>query len=349
MSLLADDKKTTPWTLAGARIANREEGQANWLATVRPDGQAAPHARHRGLVRRCVYFLAGEGTRKAKNLAADGRCVIGTGSYKLPSIDIAVEGHAEPLDEPDAVRDMTEVFKKNGWPLEARGVEVFGPNAPTAGPPPYRIFRMVPSAAFGLPGQYGMGQDSPRTTCRDRRAGRSATTDGPAPRRRRSSVADAIYVRFDARLLTFVSEQLRRCTRLLVGSKAISTTNTFGVRDVPIPPRTGSLTHSDGRPGRMQRQPGRAVRVTVGAVGQSVGRTDRYAGAEPHPATGPCHAGTNRYPAAGDAKADEASGDRHPATTHPATHGAGLHRRRAGPPRRRATRDEGLPAPTRQG
>ena len=102
------------------------------------------------------HFLAGEGTRKARNLAADSRCVISMSSFELPSIDIIVEGQCEPLGDADAVRDAAEVFKDNGWPLEVRGVELFGPNAPTAGPPPYRIFRMVPSKAFGLPGQYGM-------------------------------------------------------------------------------------------------------------------------------------------------------------------------------------------------
>jgi hypothetical protein len=42
------------------------------------------------------------------------------------------------------------------------------PNAPTAGPPPYTIFRIVPSKVFGLPGIYGMDQfdqaDPPRPT-----------------------------------------------------------------------------------------------------------------------------------------------------------------------------------------
>jgi hypothetical protein len=51
---------------------------------------------------------------------------------------------------------MADVFRSNNWPLDVRGSEVFGPNAPTAGPPPYRIYRMVPTRAFGLPGTYGM-------------------------------------------------------------------------------------------------------------------------------------------------------------------------------------------------
>ena len=155
-SLLADEKKTTPWTVARKRIANREPGQANWLATVRPDGRPHLMPLIAVWIGGAFHFIAGEGTRKARNLAADGHCVIGMSSFELPSIDIIVEGQCEALADPDAVRRAARIFKKNGWPLEVRGVEVFGPNAPTAGPPPYRIFRMVPSKAFGLPGQYGM-------------------------------------------------------------------------------------------------------------------------------------------------------------------------------------------------
>jgi hypothetical protein len=114
------------------------------------------------------HFVAGEGTRKGRNLANDARCVIATASTTLPSLDIIAEGRAEPLTDEDAVRRIAESFNSNGWPLEARGVEVHGPNAPTAGPPPYRIFRMVPSKAFGLPGTYGMDQfdreDLPKPT-----------------------------------------------------------------------------------------------------------------------------------------------------------------------------------------
>jgi hypothetical protein len=159
--LLAGKRKTTPWSVARKRIGNREKGQANWLATVRPDGRPHLMPLIAVWIDGAFHFVAGEGTRKAQNLASNSHCVIAMSSFELPSIDIVVEGHAEPLADPDAVRDAARVFKKNGWPLEVRGVEVFGPNAPTAGPPPYRIFRMIPSKAFGLPGQYGMEESKP--------------------------------------------------------------------------------------------------------------------------------------------------------------------------------------------
>jgi hypothetical protein len=108
-----------------------------------------------------VHVVAGEGTQKARNIAADDRCVIATGSTTLPSIDIIVEGHAEAITDPAAVRHIAAFLRENNWPLEVTGDKVDGPNAPTAGPPPYTIFRIVPSRVFGLPGMTGMEQFDP--------------------------------------------------------------------------------------------------------------------------------------------------------------------------------------------
>ena len=84
------------------------------------------------------HMVIGEGTQKARNLAADARCAIGTQSTTLPSLDITAEGRAEPLTDPAAVARITELLKANGWRFEVDGVEVTGPSAPSAGPPPYR-------------------------------------------------------------------------------------------------------------------------------------------------------------------------------------------------------------------
>ena len=167
-AMLDDQPDTTPWALARERLANPEPGRTSWLATVRPDGR--PHLMPiiAFWIDGAFHFVVGEGTRKGRNLAADGRCVVATGSMTLPSLDVVVEGHAEPIDDEAEVRRIAEILKDNGWPLKASGVKVDGPNAPTAGPPPYSIYRMVPSTAFGLPGMLGMEQfdqaDLPKPT-----------------------------------------------------------------------------------------------------------------------------------------------------------------------------------------
>jgi nitroimidazol reductase NimA-like FMN-containing flavoprotein (pyridoxamine 5'-phosphate oxidase superfamily) len=157
-SMVGDESGTTSWEVARKRLANPEHQRTSWLATTRPDGR--PHLMPviTTWIDGALHLVVGEGTRKGRNLAADDRCVIAMSSTTLPSLDIVLEGRAEPVTDDDAVRQIAEDLSKSGWPLEAKGDKVDGPNAPTAGPPPYTIFRMVPSKAFGLPGMYGMDQ-----------------------------------------------------------------------------------------------------------------------------------------------------------------------------------------------
>ena len=44
---------------------------------------------------------------------------------------------------------------KLAWPLEVRDGAVYGPSAPTAGPPPYAVYELVPEKVIGLPGIAG--------------------------------------------------------------------------------------------------------------------------------------------------------------------------------------------------
>ena len=159
--LAADRSGTTSWQFALERLENPEVPRTCWLATTRQDGR--PHLMPviAFWIDGALHIVAGEGTRKARNLAADGRCVIAMSSTRLPSLDLIVEGLGEPLTDHDAVRGITEFLNERNWPLEPRGDKVYGPNAPTAGPPPYRIFRIVPSKVFGLPGMFGMDQFDP--------------------------------------------------------------------------------------------------------------------------------------------------------------------------------------------
>ena len=157
-SMVGNGGETTSWATAQERLANPEYQRTSWLATTRPDGR--PHLMPviTTWIDGEIYVIAGEGTRKARNLAANDRCVIAMTSTTLPSLDIVLEGRAHPVDDADTVRQLAEVFAKSGWPLEAQGDKVNGPHAPTAGPPPYTIYRLVTTKAFGLPGMHGMDQ-----------------------------------------------------------------------------------------------------------------------------------------------------------------------------------------------
>jgi len=163
------ERGSAPWSLAETRLSNPEPTRTYWLATVRPDG--SPHVMPViGMwLDDALYFVTGEKTRKGRNLAHEPRCVIAVSSTTLPSLDLIIEGAAERLTDEDALRRVTNAYRtKFGWPLELRDGRVFGPNAPTAGPPPYAVFRVAPTTIFGLPGTVGMEQfdpaDLPRPT-----------------------------------------------------------------------------------------------------------------------------------------------------------------------------------------
>lgn len=109
-----------------------------------------------------LYFIASQSTTKGRNLASEPRCVITTSSTTLPSIDIVVEGLAERVTHASDLRHAVDMFIANEWPaVGIQGDSVYGPNAPSAGPPPNGMFRLVPSVVFGLPGMYGMEQFKP--------------------------------------------------------------------------------------------------------------------------------------------------------------------------------------------
>ena len=151
--------ETTPWAVALDRLEHAAPGQNHWLATVTPDGR--PHLMPiiAFWFEGAFHFLAGRNTRKGRNLAADDRCVIATGNLTMPSMDLIVEGRAHPItDEADVAR-LAATFGGEGWPLEARGSDVYGPHGPTAGPPPYAIYRLEATKVFGFPGMHGMFDD----------------------------------------------------------------------------------------------------------------------------------------------------------------------------------------------
>jgi hypothetical protein len=160
-SLIGDETETTSWETVRTRLANPEQPRTCWLATTRPDGR--PHLMPviGFWVDGAMHVVAGEGTQKARNIAANDRCVIATGSTTLPSLDIVIEGRAEPIGDHAEVERMAAFLGENNWPLEVKGDKVYGPHGPTAGLPPYRIFRIVPSTVFGLPGMTGMDQFDP--------------------------------------------------------------------------------------------------------------------------------------------------------------------------------------------
>jgi len=119
-----------------------------WLGTVGPDGR--PHVVGVGAFPSETgwYFTSGPGTRKSRNLAHDPRCTI---SVALDDFDLTVEGTARRVTDEEELERFAAVAREDGWPAEARDGAVWAEySAPSAGPPPWHVYKVVPSSATAL-------------------------------------------------------------------------------------------------------------------------------------------------------------------------------------------------------
>jgi hypothetical protein len=126
-----------------------------WLTTINPDG--SPHLTPVGFVQLdgVWYFTSGPGTRKSRNIAADPRCVV---SVATRPFDLVIEGTAERVTGADQLRSVAEKYNDDGWPARVEGDAVTAEySAPSAGPPPWHVYKIVPETvfAFGTAEPYG--------------------------------------------------------------------------------------------------------------------------------------------------------------------------------------------------
>lgn len=121
-----------------------------WLATINADG--SPHVTGVGAlwVDGSFWFETGERSRKGRNLARDPRCTL---SVATEEFDLIVEGEATQVRDRDTVAAMAARWAAHGWPArvdetgEALTAEY---SAPSAGPPPWFVYRLTPRAATAL-------------------------------------------------------------------------------------------------------------------------------------------------------------------------------------------------------
>jgi hypothetical protein len=119
-----------------------------WLATVRPDGR--PHVVPLGVlwVDGKLYFNAGPGTRKARNLAQNPSCVI---TVATEPFDLVFEGEASKVTDEAKLRRIVEAYASEGWQATVRDGTLYAEySAPSAGPPPWDVYEMGPATVFAL-------------------------------------------------------------------------------------------------------------------------------------------------------------------------------------------------------
>jgi hypothetical protein len=141
---------TLPWNRPRDLLAASpsQPGLAFFLGTTRPDGR--PHAAGIGALwlDGDLYFTSGPAARKARNLAANPACTI---SVRLEGIDLVLEGRAARVTDQPTLEQVAGLYRDNGWPVEVSGDAFTAPfSAPSAGPPPWQLYRFTIQTAFGV-------------------------------------------------------------------------------------------------------------------------------------------------------------------------------------------------------
>jgi hypothetical protein len=139
--------KPIPWSRALKQLGSSAPG-TYWLATTRPDGR--PHVAGTGAlwVDGKIYIVSGARTRKSRNLAANPSCVV---SVSRPGIDLVFEGTATRVTDRPTLLRLAKRYAAQGWPASVSGDALTAEySAPSAGPPPWNLYVIRLTTAFGV-------------------------------------------------------------------------------------------------------------------------------------------------------------------------------------------------------
>lgn len=139
-----------PWTRSIAALNEHVPSpDITWfLGTIRPGG--TPHAAGIGALwfEGDLYFTANADTQKARNLAGNPAATL---SVRLKGIDLVFDGHAARTTDPATLAAVVKLYNAGGWPAEVEGDAFTAPfNAPSAGPPPWLLYRFTIDKVIGV-------------------------------------------------------------------------------------------------------------------------------------------------------------------------------------------------------
>src|SRR3954453_23239240 len=146
------------WGIVEARLARGltqapgtggPERHTCWLTTLNEDG--SPHVTGVGAlwVDGTFWFETGRRTRKGRNLARDARCAL---SLATAEFDLVVEGAAGRVTDRGTVATLARYWAED-WPcrVDESGIELTAEfSAPSAGPPPWSVYRITARTATAL-------------------------------------------------------------------------------------------------------------------------------------------------------------------------------------------------------
>lgn len=144
--------KTLPWSRARRLLTEAGKSKAHltfWLATA---GREGPNVAGVGAIWADdqIYFVSGPKTRKSRNLAREPRCAI---SVNIRKVDLVIEGTARRVTDQPTLKRIVRRYVASGWPAKVEGAAFTAPySAPSAGRPPWYLYALAPTTAFGVAG-----------------------------------------------------------------------------------------------------------------------------------------------------------------------------------------------------
>ena len=126
-----------------------------------------------------VYFTSSPDAVKAKNLVKNPACSI---SVSTADFDLIIEGEASRVTDAPELERLAAEYREGGWPAQVESGAVTAPfSAPSAGPPPWYVYKLIPDTiyALGTSEPYGATRFRSRpSTSRPRDASRSRPAAG---------------------------------------------------------------------------------------------------------------------------------------------------------------------------
>jgi hypothetical protein len=117
-----------------------------WIATIDADGSPNVNGIGSLWLDGAFIFETGRTSRKGRNIERDPRCTI---SLSLEDFDLVVEGEAELVTDKALVLEVARLYAED-WPcrVDESGIALTADfSAPSAGPPPWHVYRVVPQTA----------------------------------------------------------------------------------------------------------------------------------------------------------------------------------------------------------
>jgi hypothetical protein len=139
-----------PWSRANDLLVAELPSQdtAAFLGTTDPDGR--PHSNGIGATHHAgdLYFTSGPGARKARNLRVNPAATL---SFRLTGLDLVLDGDTTIVDDQATLEKVAARYRDGGWPCQVEGGALTAPySAPSAGPPPWYVYRFQVHTAVGV-------------------------------------------------------------------------------------------------------------------------------------------------------------------------------------------------------